>query len=44
MLSCPPISDVLAWHQRVDAGLKVLLQYPLKGVEALMQLGLKYEQ
>ena len=44
LLSRPAIADVLAWHQRVDAGLEALLQDPPEGVEALVQLGLQHEQ
>ena len=44
LLSRPAIADVLAWRQRVDAGLETLLQEPPKGVPALVELGLQHEQ
>ena len=44
LLSRPAIGAVLAWRQRVDAGLETLLQDPSDGVEALVQLGLQHEQ
>ena len=44
LLSRPAIADVLAWRQRVDAGLDALLQDPPEEVEALAQLGLHHEQ
>ena len=43
LLSRPAIADVLAWRQRVDAGLETLLQEPPKGVPALVELGLQHE-
>ena len=42
LLSRPAIGAVLAWRQRVDAGLEALLQGPPEGVEALVQLGLQH--
>ncbi|GIS14036.1 MAG: ergothioneine biosynthesis protein EgtB [Synechococcus sp.] len=44
LLSRPAIGAVLAWRQRVDAGLEALLKGPPSGVEALVQLGLQHEQ
>ncbi len=44
LLSRPAIDAILAWCQRVDAGLESLLQDPPEGVEALVQLGLQHEQ
>ena len=44
LLSRPAIGAVLAWRQRVDAGLEAMLQDPPEGVDALVQLGLQHEQ
>ena len=43
LLSRPPIGAVLAWRQRVDAGLEKLLMDPPEGAMALVELGLQHE-
>ena len=44
LLSRPSIADVLAWRQRVDAGLEALLQDPPEDIATLVELGLQHEQ
>ncbi|MCB4399734.1 ergothioneine biosynthesis protein EgtB [Synechococcus sp. MU1625] len=44
LLSRPAIGAVLAWRQRVDAGLEELLQKPPEDLIALVELGLHHEQ
>lgn len=51
LLTRPPIAEVLAWRQRIDAGLELLLEW-LEGrpaaeaapLLALLELGLQHEQ